>query len=149
MIYNKALQLTSQYAVSLRYTLYCPSTEFNRQCVINIKEYMLLSSTQNNVAIKYHHHELSMVSHWWFLKSRVVKTLLSLFLIHRSYSIINIKHRRNNLNLQSVKTVLNSIQWFNSARLSVSTNKSINADCQKSAFFLPAKCAAGYFKRYV
>lgn len=27
---NKALQLTGQYAVSLRYTLYCPSTEFKR-----------------------------------------------------------------------------------------------------------------------
>lgn len=29
-MHNKALQLTSQYAVSLRSTLYCPSAEFNR-----------------------------------------------------------------------------------------------------------------------
>jgi len=28
--YNKSLQLTGQYAVSLRYTLYCPSAEFRR-----------------------------------------------------------------------------------------------------------------------
>jgi len=28
--YNKTLQLTSRYAVSLRYNQYCPSAEFRR-----------------------------------------------------------------------------------------------------------------------
>jgi hypothetical protein len=39
---NKALQLTSQYAVSLRYTLYCRSTEFKRYIVKNKNEYCCL-----------------------------------------------------------------------------------------------------------
>jgi hypothetical protein len=28
-------------------------------------------------------------------------------------------------------------------------NKSINADYLKAAFLLPARCIAGYFKRYI
>ncbi len=103
---------------------------------------MLLSSTQNNTAIKNHHHESSVVNHWWLLKSPAFKTLLNFLLIHRSYNGININSSRNNLNLQSAKTVLNSNQWFNPARLGVSTNKSINADCQRDAVFLRLRCAA-------
>ncbi len=32
----KALQLTSQYAVSLRYTLHCRSTELKRYCDVQL-----------------------------------------------------------------------------------------------------------------
>ena len=71
---------------------------------------MLSSSTQKNDAIKNHHHESSTVNHWWHLENVAFKRLLNFFLTHRSCNDINIKFRRNNLNLQSVKTVLNSIQ---------------------------------------
>jgi len=68
----------------------------------------------------------STVNQWWFMDSTATKTLSQLFLIHRNCFVVNNKTRRNNLNCQSLKTVLNSNQWLSSALSGVSTNKSLH-----------------------
>jgi len=90
----------------------------------------------------------STVNQWWFMDSTATKTLSQLFLIHRSCFVLNNKTRRNNINCQNLKTVLNSNQWLSSVLSGVSTNKAINVDCQATPFFLPVRCAASYRKRY-
>ena len=108
---------------------------------------MLKPLIKKTVSFNGFRQEASRVKYWRVMDNAALKTLFYLFLIIRNCSDINIKLKRNNLNLQSLYSVLNLTQQFTSARQGLYSNKSINADCQTVVVCLKARCAAGYFKR--
>jgi len=105
---------------------------------------MFTSPIQSNAASKDCHQESNSVNQWWVMDSAVYKTLSVPSSILRSCSGIIIKFKRNNIVLQSLQFVLNSVLGFISSQSGSSSNKLINADCQLDAVFLIPRCAAGY-----
>jgi hypothetical protein len=87
---------------------------------------MPISPTKYSESNKKCHHESGIVNLWWVINNSATKTLSRLFLIHRSCSGIIIKLWRNNINCQSVKTVLNLTNRLSSALSGVSTNKALH-----------------------
>jgi len=74
----------------------------------------------------------TIVIQWWFINNMVCKTFSLQYLNHRNSYCVNNKVRCNNINLQSVKSVLNSTQWLSSVLSGVSTNKAFKRDAEKA-----------------
>jgi len=110
---------------------------------------MFTSSIQSNVVSNDCHQESNGVNQWWGMDIASCKTPSAPSSILRRCSGIIVKSRRSSLILQSLQFMLNCVLGFISARSGSCSNKLINADCQRDAVFLKARCAAGYQERYV
>jgi len=111
---------------------------------------MLLSPDQNKDTSKNCHQESGMVNKWWVIDCSVLKTLSTLFLIHRWCSAINIKLWLSNINLQSVKTVLSLTNWYSSVLSGACPNNALQLTSQYAVSLrYTLYCRSTELRRYI